>query len=485
MIIEMLIANPAAGKTDAIIEHLLETNEFAVVASPSKTLSNQSYKKFIDNGGRAVLIDSSQRLAQKTVGAALDDAARQKIPVIFITHSALSLLDARKFSSYHLIVDEVPSLVEFKEYKLKSNYDYLAQFCEDTDDIKGLQPLTVKSSCKDVLETKLKDGANGLDVIDEGLTELYGALLDDRITVMLKHTKGDRSNGSSVFYLDDTKVNGWRHFRKVTIAAANLKDTFTGKVLEHYRDCKFIESPLVSKLRFREYKNTNRVKIHVMTDLYRWSKYKSNNNGAFDRMVEYIKDRCGTNFLYTVNKSREASTQGIGVRVPYGAHGLNCYMDHTNVAVLFSYNLREWEREVLQEMAVAAGLPKNEFTQARHVSDYLEPAFQLCLRCNLRHHDSTKEINLFVPDLCLAEYIQRYLPDAQIITECMIDTEVKKSPKKMTYQDHYRMTKDERRRFSAWSFRLRKKGVSFIMGDPKSDLMVQGWVNEQRDKYKG
>ena len=71
MKIETLIALPAAGKTDAILSHVLETKEKAVIASPSRVLSEQSYNKFKRMGGRAVLIDSTRLRSLKTVQASI------------------------------------------------------------------------------------------------------------------------------------------------------------------------------------------------------------------------------------------------------------------------------------------------------------------------------------------------------------------------------------------------------------------------------
>ena len=65
MKIETLIAMPAAGKTDAILSHVLETKEKAVIASPTRVLSEQSYNKFMKMGGRKAELDLALVLGKR------------------------------------------------------------------------------------------------------------------------------------------------------------------------------------------------------------------------------------------------------------------------------------------------------------------------------------------------------------------------------------------------------------------------------------
>lgn len=487
MIIETLIANPAAGKTDAILYHLYENKEFAVIASPSRNLSEQSYNKFKMLGGEAVIIDSSRYLPFKTVSASLIKAVRDKIRVIFITHACLANIEhAKIFKDYSLYIDEVPDLVDFKEYPFKSNLSIITEHCEPIKEVcSDMQILKLIGSHESIILEKIKNGYDGDDVVDNLLYGLYEALLDKRIHVMIKHNKGDIKNGSKVFFLNDTKKDSWDGFKKITIACSNLYDTYTGKFLIYYHNCSFVNSPLESRLRFREYKNTDRVHIHVMTDLYKWSRYKSNQNNIFRDMVNLVKKKCGNNFIYTVNKDRETHIDGYGEKIPYGAQGLNRYIHYTNVAVLFSFNPQPWKIEILKGMAKLCDIQTDEFIDARHLSDYLEPAFQLCLRCNLRDNESNKPIHLFVPDMILAEYLKSYLPDAKILTDDMIKTQDRQNRKyRKDFPKIFSMSKEESRRFSTFKNRQKKKGIELKTSDMHSMEIVRLWVIKQRQKQR-
>jgi len=485
MKIETLIAMPAAGKTDAILSHVLETKEKAVIASPTRVLSEQSYNKFMKMGGRAVLIDSTRSKNLNSVQASIVKSLRDDADVLFITHNALAAMERSKlFNEYNLYIDEVPQMVKFEECALKSNLDLILQHCHQIrDEDNTLQELIVKPSEKPYIKQKIEDGREGLDDIDKALSTLYKALLDSKIRVMVKHNNGHRKNGSRIIFLNDNNHHVWQDFKKVTIACADLENSYSGKYLKHYAGCEFVESDLKSRLYFTEYKNTARVNIILMTDSDRWSRNQSNTNGTFERMVDMVIDECGDNFIYTVNKDREYATRGKGIRLPYGSHGLNSYIHHTNVAVLYSYNAQPWEIDILRGLAHSCNLPANDFVNARHITDYLDPAFQLCLRSNLRDNESTKEVNLYVPDWPLAEYIKQYFPDANIITNKMIQLECGQRQSKKSFKKMYSMSSDEAKRFDGFKYRMKKKGVILDEHDAKSVELVEQWIDKDR-KYK-
>lgn len=486
MKIETLIALPAAGKTDAILSHVLETKEKAVIASPSRVLSEQSYNKFKRMGGRAVLIDSTRLRSIKTVQASIMQSVKDGADVIFITHTALSNMERSKmFGDYALYIDEVPQLVEFNEYPFKSNLELITKHCEPiADESECLQNLVLKDSEKAAIKEKIESAKDGTDMIDSSLRGLYEALLEKKINVMVKHNEGHRKNGSKIVFLNDNKHGTWGDFKKVTIACANLFDTYSGKYLRYYANCDFVPSALESRLYFKEYKNTDRVNIILMTDSERWSRHQSETNNTFERLVDMVKNECGDDFIYTVNRDREACTNGIGERIPYGSYGLNSYIHHKNVAVMFSFNPQRWEIDILKGLANSCDLPTNEFLKARHVSDYLEPAFQLCLRCNLRDNESKENVNLYVPDWALVDYLKTFLPNANVITDRMISLECGERKGRKSFKKMFDFNEKENARFNGFKHRMKKKGKTLDPSDGESVEMVRVWITKQR-KYNG
>ena len=83
-----LSAIPAAGKTAAILNHIVENNEKAIIASISRQLSKQSFEYYVGLGGEGELVDTDNRQGQKSVHEAVIKAS-EEFDVIFITHAAL------------------------------------------------------------------------------------------------------------------------------------------------------------------------------------------------------------------------------------------------------------------------------------------------------------------------------------------------------------------------------------------------------------
>ncbi|QQV88927.1 hypothetical protein [Providencia phage PSTRCR_121] len=479
MKIEVLTAIPAAGKTKAIIEHIIETGEKAVIASISRQLSKQSYDFFVSLGGTALLLDSDNKYGSKTVNKAILEASESS-DVIFITHHALlNISDFSKFKGFSLYIDEVPELVSFNKFTFSHNLNEILKYCLPISD--GLSDLVLRPECRQNVEELAVQGINQQDDICESLLPLYKALLQG-IPTKISKTK----TGASCYFINDMSAQDWQNFDKVTIAAANLKDTFTGKVLKHFNQWEFVESKLVDKLLFTEYANTSRIKIHVLTEST-WSKHNADKEiegiTNYSRIKNIISDVIGdSQFIYTRNSYRARFSKGL--EVPYNPHGINAYTAFRNVVVMFSFNPLPWQIPILKELAISSGMDENELVHAYTVSKYLEPAFQLCARSNIRSNKSNSKINLFVPDLRLAEYIKNnYFKNAEISFDYTIK-EPKKTVKRKrnSFQKQYEMTDKERYRYM---YLLRKLGRKLDPDNKEDQELVKDWIEKQRNSNSG
>ena len=93
MIFNTIECVPSSGKTKAILNHINQTGEKAIIASISMMLSKQSYDYYINQvkGKRAVIVDTDHRTKRTN-----NDALREVVndyDVIFITHAALKNID--------------------------------------------------------------------------------------------------------------------------------------------------------------------------------------------------------------------------------------------------------------------------------------------------------------------------------------------------------------------------------------------------------
>lgn len=470
MIIETLSAVPAAGKTAAFLQHIFETGERAIVASISRQLSKQSYDYFTNLGGEAVVVDTDNRRGKKSVNDAIE-VAIQQADVVFITHAALlRMSDCSFLKGFSLYIDEVPELVSFERFAFTHSVNALLEVCDLKDGM-----ITLKEDKREQVEQMALDGYKGKDDVCHAMFPLYKALLTG---VPAKLVQAEDQN--YCYFINDASSSEWEIFDKVTICSANFEQTLTGKILKHFNKWEFVESPLVDRLLFREYRNSSRITINVMTDSD-WSKYHANKEQdgmtVYNRICNVLEGLLD-DFIYTRNTYRAKLTKG--TEVAYNPHGLNLYSDHTNVAVMFSYNPSPWQIPLMKELAQAAGLPENELMDAYIVSKYLEPAFQLCARCDIRNMYSNKPINLFVPDMKLAQYMkEKYFHHATISTAYKLQEPPKKKQtrKRNSFQSLYNMTPKERYRYM---YLLRKLGRVLDVNNADDQLLVQEWIIKQR-----
>ncbi|ABF72608.1 hypothetical protein PHG25ORF049c [Aeromonas phage 25] len=469
-----LSAIPAAGKTAAILNHIVENNEKAIIASISRQLSKQSFEYYVGLGGEGELVDTDNRQGQKSVHEAVIKAS-EEFDVIFITHAALmGLRDIDAVKRFYLYIDEVPELTSFERFTFTTSVEsHILELCKI--DETGL--LELRDEHRKSVQKMAIDGFRGNDDIYSTLFPLYKALLTG-VPVRLSVEGGV----TQCYYVNDASNDDWAKFKSITVCSANFEQTFTGMIMKHFNGWEFEESPLVGRLAFRVYPKTARVKIHVMFD-DDWSRYKADKEvdgiSNYTRIENTLDTIVNGDFIYTRNSYRPRMPKG--TEVPYNPHGLNNYSDYTNVVVMFSYNPAPWQVPILKELAKSVGLDESAMVDAYIVSKYLEPAFQLCARCDIRNEHSLKPINLYVPDMKLAQYMLRYLPHAEICDGNSVENHKQVKRNRESYQALYQMTEKERFKYK---YLLRKLGRILDINSAEDQEIVQDWIIKTREKAK-
>lgn len=486
--INVLSAVPAAGKTKAILSNI--GGKKSIIASLTRQLSTQSYNYYRRecNGFGGVLIDTENTKAHGTVQNAIKNALDSSADVVFITHAALFDLKFDEMDSledYDLYIDETPELVDFHRYSFTSTVsELILRYCEPVDTSKrGLQKLILKEDSTESIINNALDGYSGNDDVHKLIFPLYQALLSE-IPVMIQFT----DESVYCYYINDKTDEGWQRFKSITVAASNFVESFTGQILKNINGWNFEPSPLVEELDFKNYKNTKRINIHVLVDVP-WSKHISERlmgtGREQDTVYNKVKSRIfskvkNEDFIYTSNSYRARLERGFDV--PYNPHGLNYYTNYTNAAVLFSYNPLPWQIPLLKELSSISGMDENLLLESYIISKYLEPAFQLCARTNIRDQNSTKVVDLYVPDERLAKYIKsKYFTKATINHSYMLPVSSKVvSNKKPTFQTMFDMTKKEIYRFNYF----RRTHHKFDINNPSDVKLVSDWISTQRQKHR-
>lgn len=480
MKVKVLKAIPAAGKTKAILENIHGNNELAIVASISRQLSRQSFDYFESIGGSGVIIDTDNKRGANSVNKALAQCVEQGVRVVFMTHQALlGFTEYNLLKGYSLYIDEVPELITFDRFSFTHNLDHVLEYCEPiSGELDVFEDLVLQEQRIEEVTKFAIAGQSGQDDVCATLLPLYKSLLQG-IPTKIQLTE----SGAHCYFIDDQSTKDWKVFKQITVACANIEDTFTGMVLKHFNGWEFEESDLQSKLLFTDYKNSSRITINVMME-QSWSKHAANtetdgvtNYTRMKNIIEGLVD--GKDFIYTRNSYRARFSAGL--EVPYNPHGLNGYSTFKNVAVMFSFNPLPWQIPLLRELALSVDLEQDALIDAYVVSKYLEPAFQLCARSNIRVTKSNSKINLFVPDMRLAEYMkEHYFKNATINTEYMIKAKPKKQTRdRKSFQKMFNMDKKEKYKYM---YLLRKLGRVLDTENEADVKLVSEWISKSRSK---
>lgn len=477
---KILKAVPAAGKTKAILEHVFETGEKAIIASISRQLSRQSYDFFDNLGGTSCIIDSDHLSTETSVKRAIEKEISNH-DVIFITHSALlQFEDFESMKDFHLYIDEVPEMISLESFSFTHNAERcVLDYCEPIgDELNKQYGLTLIDSNRERLLEMAKDGQRDLDDVSKSLFPLYRALLQS-LPVNVVRTE----NGIRCYFVDDLTVQNWGMFKDITIACANFEETLTGVVLKHFAGWEFEKSPLHSRLLFTEYKNTERINISVLCD-QSWSRYlgdqEVDGKSVYSAMKDNLLKSIGNeSFIYTKNSYRTRLQKG--TEIPYNPHGLNMYKRHQNVAALFCYNPLPWQIPLLRGLAESQNMDENILIQAFVTSKYLEPVFQLCLRSDIRNYNSDKPIQLFVPDMRCVDYlVGNYLKNANVDTDLIVKTKRKRQPRKRPgFPGLLNMETKEFNAFKRW---MKKENIELCLEDPADVVRATNWLNDRRKK---
>lgn len=477
---KILKAVPAAGKTKAILEHVFETGEKAIIASISRQLSRQSYDFFDNLGGTSCIIDSDHLSTETSVKRAIEKEISNH-DVIFITHSALlQFEDFESMKDFHLYIDEVPEMISLESFSFTHNAERcVLDYCEPIgDELNKQYGLTLIDSNRERLLEMAKDGQRELDDVSKSLFPLYRALLQS-LPVNVVRTE----NGIRCYFVDDLTVQNWGMFKDITIACANFEETLTGVVLKHFAGWEFEKSPLHSRLLFTEYKNTERINISVLCD-QSWSRYlgdqEVDGKSVYSSMKDNLLKSIGNeSFIYTKNSYRTRLQKG--TEIPYNPHGLNMYKRHQNVAALFCYNPLPWQIPLLKGLAESQNMDENILIQAFVTSKYLEPVFQLCLRSDIRNYHSDKPIQLFVPDMRCVDYlVGNYLKNANVDTDLIVKTKRKRQPRKRPgFPGLLNMETKEFNAFKRW---MKKENIELCLEDPADVVRATNWLNDRRKK---
>lgn len=210
------------------------------------------------------------------------------------------------------------------------------------------------------------------------------------------------------------KPSLFRHFNSVLIAGACFEESIfyksfsnMGVVFKENKDIKKV-------LRYQRNQNSSKVTIYYSVDIP-WSKrLRDKNDGQiWDMIIEVVKSLfADKEFVWAANKDIGDNLFGwdkAKMRLPQSPHGLNNFDNFHNVAYLSAHNLNPASAKFIQDQLQ---MTREEIDAAIHRQN----AYQGIMRISTRNPEDLNDKAIFVPDLPTAEYLQKQLPWARLVT---------------------------------------------------------------------
>ncbi|WP_332847521.1 hypothetical protein [Pseudomonas lactucae] len=424
-VIHTAVSAPGAGKTQALISQipsLLSAGRSIALALPTLDLTDSFVSRLPTDVNYCVINSTTC----DHVGTELTTALKTKANhLIITTHLSIFAVRPNLLQDWILVIDELPPVVDFPAYPFEPSE--LAQLFVNAVERDGR--LHIREGCAGAIETSLATfkavsaGAERTSMLSKEGARIYECLKD----------------GHPVF-IDSEIPNGNRYVRSVV--ESNCWDTFAAAEEVH------VLAASVTGSQFDDFAQvhgvtyagsdftpafdgyTSAVTIYpVMPKGRDFSKSavtmtahgESPTNQqitgkpmVIDEILKAALQRTvGTPLLFS-NKwaSFRWLPRGAVHRCSIDSRGLNDYQAETDAILLFGGNPSPSDQLALEYLAAKYG---RVFRQGFIVTRFLEPSLQAATRTAVRDRSNTKEIQLFVPDERVADYIvSTHMPNARI-----------------------------------------------------------------------
>lgn len=502
MIINIKEAAPSLGKTYGAVQWAKDSEDRFIFSSISLLLCKQTYTLIKDKcPHKKVLMITSEESYVNGVFGRFKEALQEDWDIILVSHICLELSykQGLDFQEWNLIIDEVPNnLVEVSSVKqlvideTTMFTPYLVRTAEKTKGNWTREIFKLKSGITTELEERIdylkSAGSKSMSREMQGLYEYLA--LGGAIQRWQEDTNLKEANYLYIKIINPLEL--LKTFKRVTLIAANIKDTLLGKIWSSIFKINWKDEDNI-KLRADTLPNTDKITIYpLLPKESNMSRYlmdkKGGENGetVFEMGLDAAKSFFGDEkFLYSVNTYREANVKN-GIQIPVKAHGLNNFSHLHNALLLFSYNPDSFTKEILMDLAIHFKLPEETFVDAFIVSNYLESSFQASTRLSTRNHTSVTPVKILVADTRCANYlINTWFSCAKIDDSMRMELFDGRSnntgrPKK-SLPATLHMSKKERAKFY---YLQRKEGKQYDTGNKEHVEEVKNWLVKFREENK-
>ncbi|HDM8199027.1 TPA: DEAD/DEAH box helicase family protein [Vibrio harveyi] len=466
-IVDILERLCGLGKTRGTLQLLAKMKaggdkQFTVIASPTLVLSEQSYNNFYDELCKLMPVTEVHnhlRIIDKDhvphVGTALDDLYTEVVKdklftgVVFITHDSLFnenttllLRDAR------VVIDECPtSAISMVTLPVDNKHiKQVLKYCDRVEFTYGKDNYGHTQKCEKV--TLKQDTATTFEVatIIRNYDEGHNRLVSEEYIDLMRFLQCDYSityytTGTTHLFqaINSKGIRNVLHNSKyLTVLGANIRDSLFGILAEERygytlnqitdfngvkADAKHEHSVKVIQYLADGHNISNSLKDQRVCDALVG---RTEEHTVRDDMYIQAVKELGSDFVFCVNNedgkklSRPVAKQYNEYKeklrdekkyiheISTHVHGRNDFNHLHKVAIVAVANLSNEEISLLKAAAFDLGVSADRLIYCALVDRYLDPAYQVALRCSLRNaYDpmTSVECVLFVGDSRVTEYL--------------------------------------------------------------------------------
>ncbi|GCF91029.1 DEAD/DEAH box helicase family protein [Shewanella sp. M-Br] len=386
--------NAGSGKSFSMINlmnRLIEVEQAdldVLISVPTKKLQNQ-YLAQISN---ALVLNEDTCGGSVTQYIINNQNKIQNTRIVIITHACL-ISNGNMFGERCLVIDELPTgIININSIQTtKTDSELLVELLDKTDDeinkiIKQREEGSVEYSSEKI--DMLKASANN---------QCFG--------YVRTQPAGEYDYFSYLYYVD---TNVFANFEHIHLMGANLKKS--NAIAYFTKLCGYDLANLhPSRLNIRGNAMKQRVRIVPLLKFEGERDFISKDalDEHFGSMLDVVKSNSNDGIIIaTNNRHHNTVTSDKHFKlISVKSHGLNCYKDQTQAAILYSANPNPMLIPFMKHCATVLGLPEDYLVDSYIYENVFDVVYQTVTRTAIRNPDYTGELTFFVPDQRCAEFL--------------------------------------------------------------------------------
>ncbi|WP_110996052.1 DEAD/DEAH box helicase [Pseudomonas sichuanensis] len=437
-IIYAAIGAPGSGKTESVISrlpNLLAEGRRVLIALPTTRLINEVTIRMQSLKLPYLAIDHR---SYKSVTTKLSEELLQVDNTLIIcTHESIRKVTPELLRPWTLIIDELPKVVDYPNYTLTPVE--LQRVLAYTFESEG--QLFIQDGMLEEVEDQVARfyGARKLDssTLGNSAANIFRLLLCE-INVFIDQAK--TSDKRCVRAVEEFK-SWWKIIAsavEVHVLAANIANT-EFEVLAELHGFRFCDSVFTPQ-RGLQYCGVTIYPVMPQGEIFSKAKVmkREGEEHVIDRILRRVLEHAEKNPLLCANDWAELdNTPGV-VYVPVECQGLNAFSSATQAILLFGGNPSPAEKLGLEYQAKKYG---RDFKEAFITNRLLERSLQVFTRTAVRCWDNTQDIQVYVQDGRVAEYLRStYFPHAIVDWSLSTKMETKRDGRRLSMQQEQTIT---------------------------------------------